>query len=41
LQNNNPCTGDGEYLPTPEDWINLMRIWASKNHEDLLEPGNV
>ena len=33
---NNPCdANEWEYLPTPEDWDRLMRIWANKNGYDL------
>ena len=27
----NPCNGEWEYIPTPEDWIKLMTIWSNKN----------
>ena len=32
---NNPCNGEWEYLPTAEDWLDLINIWANKNWYDL------
>ena len=31
----NPCDGEWEYLPTPEDWKKLMTIWTNKNWYNL------
>ncbi len=28
---NNPCNGEWEYLPTSEDWEDLITIWMNKN----------
>ena len=33
--NENPCTGYWEYLPTPEDWRNLLEIWWNINEHEL------
>ena len=34
-EQDNPCNGDWEYLPTPEDWIKLITIWANKNGYEI------
>ena len=38
---NNPCdVNKWEYLPTPEDWVNLMNIWANMNGDILDDARN-
>jgi len=30
----NPCSGTWEYLPTTEDWENLIRVWLNKKESN-------
>ena len=31
----NPCNWEWEYMPTPEDWRNLLEIWWNVNEHEL------